>query len=51
MKTARLHFLRLRRFIGEVFRVEGSGLVLGLMGLVIGLLLLRIAIFVLSGGS
>jgi hypothetical protein len=45
----KLRFLRLRRFVGEVFHVEGSVMVMGLTVSVIALLLLRIAIFLVSG--
>ena len=43
------HSARLRRRLDDLFRVEGSGLVMGLVGSVIVLLLFRVSIFMLSG--
>jgi hypothetical protein len=40
---------RLRRRLDDLFRVEGSGLVMGSVGSVIVLLLFRVSIFMLSG--
>ena len=49
MNVMRVRLLRFRRFVAEMFPVEGSGLVIGLTTFVIALLLLRIAIFLVSG--
>lgn len=49
MSGVKIQLLRLRRFFDNMFQVEGSGLVIGLTGLVISLLLLRIVIFLMIG--
>jgi hypothetical protein len=49
VNSIKIRFLRLRRIVGEMFHVEGSVLVIGLTASVIALLLLRVAIFLVSG--